>query len=352
MAGQRRLLRGRRPFGPVGLLAPLAPDVALLHAAVADRDGNLALSEPLLEGVWGAWAARRGVVATVERIVDDLDGLGYRVQDPGPPGPGRGRDPLRRPPRRLLRAGPARARLRRGRALLGRGGRRGPHGTSPASPGPTPSGRRTSEAYLKVLGDERLDWLVGRADPQSWRQDADAHPLPADEPVSDWEVAASLGAREVEATGRRALGADAVLAGAGVANLAAWVAVARARADGPPGGASPPSSGCGATPRRRPTPTSSTTGSSRGPRTCPMPRPCSAWWWAGRAPRSSVASGRPRWTATAISTRPSLAGGRFLVGSGGANDVTSRAAACVVITLARPERLPARAAYVTSPGAG
>ena len=45
-----------------------------------------------------------------------------------------------------------------------------------------------------------------------------------------------------------------------------------------------------------------------------------------------------------------LNGGRFLVGSGGANDVASRATACVVVTLARPERLPRRAAYVTSPG--
>jgi acyl CoA:acetate/3-ketoacid CoA transferase beta subunit len=45
-----------------------------------------------------------------------------------------------------------------------------------------------------------------------------------------------------------------------------------------------------------------------------------------------------------------LAGGRFLVGSGGANDVASRATACVVVTLARPERLPETAAYVTSPG--
>jgi acyl CoA:acetate/3-ketoacid CoA transferase beta subunit len=45
-----------------------------------------------------------------------------------------------------------------------------------------------------------------------------------------------------------------------------------------------------------------------------------------------------------------LAGGRFLVGSGGANDVASRAEACVVVTLARPERLPESVAYVTSPG--
>ena len=63
-------------------VSPLAPDVTLLHAAVADAQGNLAISEPLLEGVWGCWAARRGVVATVERIVDDLSGLGYRVKVP------------------------------------------------------------------------------------------------------------------------------------------------------------------------------------------------------------------------------------------------------------------------------
>ncbi len=64
------------PYGPIGVLAPLAPDVALCHAAVADAQGNLAFSEPLLEGVWGAWAARRGVVATVDRIVDDLTDSG------------------------------------------------------------------------------------------------------------------------------------------------------------------------------------------------------------------------------------------------------------------------------------
>ncbi len=45
-----------------------------------------------------------------------------------------------------------------------------------------------------------------------------------------------------------------------------------------------------------------------------------------------------------------LAGGRFLVGSGGGNDVASRATACVVVTLARPERLPRTVEYVTSPG--
>src|SRR6478672_8638164 len=60
------------PFGEVGLLSPLAPDVALLHAPIADHAGNVALHPPLLENVWGALAARRGAIVTVERVVDDL----------------------------------------------------------------------------------------------------------------------------------------------------------------------------------------------------------------------------------------------------------------------------------------
>src|ERR1700733_13284938 len=64
------------PFCPLRLLQPLVPDVALVHAAAADPAGTPVFSEPLLDGVWGAGAARRGVVATVERVVDDLEGLG------------------------------------------------------------------------------------------------------------------------------------------------------------------------------------------------------------------------------------------------------------------------------------
>src|SRR5262249_1734113 len=70
------------PFGAVGLLAPLQPDVALLHAPVADRAGNVALQPPLLEGVWGALAAKRGAIVTVEKIVDDLRPWSHLVRIP------------------------------------------------------------------------------------------------------------------------------------------------------------------------------------------------------------------------------------------------------------------------------
>jgi acyl CoA:acetate/3-ketoacid CoA transferase beta subunit len=43
-------------------------------------------------------------------------------------------------------------------------------------------------------------------------------------------------------------------------------------------------------------------------------------------------------------------GEAFLVGSGGANDVASRATECLVITRSGPARLPERVGFVTSPG--
>ena len=52
------------------LVPALCPDVTLLHAQCADRRGNLYLSGPVGEGWWGAMAARRGVLATVEQVCD------------------------------------------------------------------------------------------------------------------------------------------------------------------------------------------------------------------------------------------------------------------------------------------
>ncbi len=335
-------------FGKVGLLAPLVPDVAFCHAALSDLDGNLAISEPLLEGTWGAWAARRGVVATVESIVPDLAELGHRVRIPA---------------HRVLAVVEA------------------PFGAHPGgcyTPGLPVAGYGEDipfwveaataargdfdawardhvldppdhAAYLKLLGDDRLIGLRLLSDPDSWRHDADANPVPTAEPISDWETAASLGAREVQATVSEHR-ADAVLAGAGVANLAAWVAVARARAAG-----------------------ESVRLTAELGLWDYTPTPADPYIFNHRVfPGTSYLSdastvlgmvvGGPGTTTIGClgaaevdrhgninSTR--LGDGRFLVGSGGANDVVSRAAACVVVTLGRPERLPATAGYITAPGA-
>jgi acyl CoA:acetate/3-ketoacid CoA transferase alpha subunit/acyl CoA:acetate/3-ketoacid CoA transferase beta subunit len=74
------------PFGEgqAMLLAPLCPDVAFVHAALADTDGNAVVYGPDAEELWGAYAARR-VIVTAERVVspEQLRALGPR---PGLPG--------------------------------------------------------------------------------------------------------------------------------------------------------------------------------------------------------------------------------------------------------------------------
>jgi acyl CoA:acetate/3-ketoacid CoA transferase alpha subunit len=218
------------PFGPLGLLAPLAPDVALVHAALADRQGNLVLSEPLLDGVWGAWAARRGVIATVEEVVDDLSGFGHRVRIPGHRVLAVAETPFGAHPGGLYAPGlPVRS---YGEDIaFWNGAARAAKNDFDAWAHTYALDPPDHEGYLKVIGDHRLAWLEARAEPASWRDDAAALALPVDEPVSDWERAASHGVSELEST-IHDHDADAVLAGAGVANLAAWVAVARARAAG------------------------------------------------------------------------------------------------------------------------
>jgi acyl CoA:acetate/3-ketoacid CoA transferase alpha subunit len=55
----------------VRLVAPLVPDVTFVHAALGTASGRALFSPPFGEGFHGALAARRGIVVTVEKIVDE-----------------------------------------------------------------------------------------------------------------------------------------------------------------------------------------------------------------------------------------------------------------------------------------
>jgi acyl CoA:acetate/3-ketoacid CoA transferase alpha subunit/acyl CoA:acetate/3-ketoacid CoA transferase beta subunit len=60
------------PFGSgakVGLASALMPDIAIVHACAADIDGNAILCAPYGEDLWGALASKGGVIVTVEKIV-------------------------------------------------------------------------------------------------------------------------------------------------------------------------------------------------------------------------------------------------------------------------------------------
>ncbi|HEY4928246.1 MAG TPA: CoA-transferase [Acidimicrobiales bacterium] len=231
MADNPGYARVTTPFGEVGMLEAYAPDVTLLHAPLSDRQGNLAFNAPGLEGVWGALAATRGVVATVDRVVDDIRPWSHLVRVPG---------------HRVLAVAETPMGAHPG-GLFARDTPVDPYGEDlefwsearAASHGDTFDewiehwilGPVDQEDYLARLGIERLAHLQRRAEPDSWRDDEAAHPPDLDTPVVAWEAAAVHGA--IYLAGRiNAVQADAVLAGAGVANLAAWLAVELSRADG------------------------------------------------------------------------------------------------------------------------
>jgi 3-oxoacid CoA-transferase subunit A len=51
------------------MISPLNPDYTLIHGVIGDENGNLVLTNPSGEGIWGAMAATKGIIASCERIV-------------------------------------------------------------------------------------------------------------------------------------------------------------------------------------------------------------------------------------------------------------------------------------------
>lgn len=336
------------PFGDLGLLAPLVPDVALLHAPVADRAGNVAIGLPSLEGVWGALAARRGAIVTVERIVDDLREHAASIRIPAHRVLAVCEAPMGAHPGGLFTRGlpvdgygedyefwvDARAATRddgyddwiRHWVL------------EPAD----------QQEYLARLGVDRAAALRAKAAPDSWRTDQEQHPPDLTAPANAWEVAATFGARHL-ADRVEALGAHAVLAGAGVANLAAWLGVQLARERGA---------------------------------TVELTAEIGLWGYEPTPADPFVLNHRNFPSATMLGDAAMVLGtlvggpgtttigclggaqidrhgninstlvpdGPFLVGSGGGNDVASVAAENVVVATLTPTRTPPECGYVTSPG--
>lgn len=338
------------PFGRTGMVGALAPDVALVHAAVADRAGNLAFHPPLLEGLWGALGARRGVVASVEAVVDDITPWAHLVGVPA---------------HRVLAVAEAPMGAHPG-GLYGRFTSAEPYGEDldfwmaarDATRAPDEEWEAwvrhwvleppTQEDYLERLGEARVERLRRRAHRRSWTEDRDAHPPELGPRPNAWERAAVHGAR-VLADRLVASDADAVLAGAGVANLAAWLGVGLARERG---------AGTVLTAELgllgyEPTPADPFVFNHRAFPSSTMLSDASMVL-GGLVPgpgTSCVAClGAAQIDAAGNINSTEIPGTAFLVGSGGGNDVASAADDVVVVTTLTPRRTVVRVPYVTSPG--
>jgi acyl CoA:acetate/3-ketoacid CoA transferase alpha subunit/acyl CoA:acetate/3-ketoacid CoA transferase beta subunit len=347
MSGNTAYQRIDTAFGPVGIMEPLFPDVALLHAPVADRAGNVAISGPLMEGLWAAWAARRGAIVTVEQVVDDLAPWGHLVQLPA---------------HRVLAVVEAPFGAHPG-GMFARDLPAESYGEdvefwiacrTAARDDFTAWAREwcldlpDQKAYLQKLGTDRLTWLKGRSDPLSWKADADAHPVDETADVTTSERAAVIGAHEL-ARRIHAVGADAVLAGAGVSNLAAWLGVARAREAGAHARLTAEMGLWGYTP----TPADPYTFNHRvfpGSEMLTDMSTVLGMLVSGPGTRAIGTLGGAEVDRFGNINSTDIPGSRFLAGSGGANDVASGADECLVVMVANRNRLPADCSYISSPG--
>jgi acyl CoA:acetate/3-ketoacid CoA transferase alpha subunit/acyl CoA:acetate/3-ketoacid CoA transferase beta subunit len=340
--------RVESPFGEIGLLSPLQPDVALLHAPIADRAGNVALHPPILEGVWGALGARRGAIVTVERIVDDLRPWSHLVRIPA---------------HRVLAVVECPMGAHPGGCYAGSlpvSGYGEDYDFWVEARAATRSDEydtwirhwvldvESQEEWLEKLGSERIKALHAKAAPGSWRTDATEFPPDLEAPVNAWERAAVWGARYL-ADRVVALDGDAVLAGAGVANLSAWLGVQVARAAGSNVQLTAEIGlwGYEATPadpfvlNHRNFPTATMLGDAQMVLGALV-------GGAGTTTIGCLGGAQidrfGNVNSTRIEPRP------FLVGSGGGNDVASTATENVVVATLTPQRTPPDCSYITSPG--
>ena len=190
--------------------------------------------------------------------------------------------------------------------------------------------------------------MRGRAAADSWQADEAAFPPDLEAPTNGWERAAVYGARYL-ADRIVATEADAVLAGAGVANLSSWLGVKLAQARGAEVTLTAEIGLWG----YDPVPADPFVLNHRN-------FPSATMLTDAQTVLGSLVGGAGTTTIGCLGgaqidrfgniNSTLVPGGAFLVGSGGGNDVASVAAECIVVATLNPTRTPAECGYVTSPG--
>lgn len=333
----------------LALIRALTPDVSFFHAPAADEDGNAILTPPLLENTWGALAARRGVIITTERIVDRA---------------------FIREHADLVKI-PSHVVLAVCEVPFGAhpGGMWAPGLTSYGEDYPFWASMREAlrvdpdawihdwilepddrAAYVKLVGEERLETLVKQADPHTVPEHVQRalSALDLESPANPIERAIVAGSRVLAERAEEG-NLTHMLAGAGMANLAAWMAAADVNERGRAVDLVAEMGLVGYSPQHG----EPFIFNQRNFPSCSMLADIETVMGVvmGGARAQSIASIGGAQVDKHGNVNSTMAGGTLLMGSGGANDVATTASECVITTFQRPDRLVDRVDYVTSPGA-
>ena len=373
------------PDREITLVTALRPDVTLVHGVAADEDGNIALVPPLGEGAWASYAARRGVIASVERIItrDEMRAIADRVVIPGQRVLGLTEATLGAHPQ-SLRTG----------QLAGVDGYLDDYTfleeivTSCHGPGRGADWYRTwvtepgsHQGYLDRLGATRRTELTAPLKPATGQDDeaeietwAEIHrcekeavekalgaavppaaaplppepdqPAPTAEPPTRQERLIVLGARAV-ADLVRTHGYDTLLAGIGTSHMAAWLAAEMLRSGGHEVKVVAELGMYGFAPEPGDVYLFSLLHAKRAEMLAGIPEILGGMVAANPRALGVLAAAEIDETGTINTSRS--ADGRWLTGSGGANDIAS-STDCVVIAPSSRRRYVERVAYRTSPG--
>ncbi len=337
----------------VGLVSALRPDISLAHAVAADRAGNTLVTAPLAGNVYGALAAKSGVIVTVERVVDteDLQTFSSLVRIPAsvvlavcetpwgahPSGQAAEEVPwfdgYSEDPQFITEAR---------RACRNRDAFQQWVQEWVMEP-------RSHSDYIEKLGNDRFEKLKRRLSPDSWQQElARAIPRLRRDAATDSERMIVLAARTL-AQRIRDKGHQTLLAGLGASNLAAWLCADRLAEDGTSVSLMAELGFYGYSPR----PADSYLFNLRNLPTCSQTTDIltvMGVYAGGSSARciGSLGAGQVDRLGNLNSTVG--AKGELLIGSGGANDVASTAAETVVCAEQNSARFVEQVDYVTAPG--
>jgi acyl CoA:acetate/3-ketoacid CoA transferase alpha subunit/acyl CoA:acetate/3-ketoacid CoA transferase beta subunit len=342
------------PFGDGGetaLVPPLHPDVTIVHSLMADPAGNAVISPPYYEDAWAAFATRRRVIVTTEKIVpaDVVRRYAQFVRVPAARVSWVCEVPFGSHPNQVP-----------GELVPEVGGYHDDYEflaelrTAARDPEVLDTwikrwvlGVRGHEEYLEQVGPRRLAELRGKTDPAGWQRELSVLAARWADPSSPGERNVVLGARYLRRLVKRD-GLRVGLAGVGIATLAAWLAADLLRQDGIAFDLLAEGGMYGYTPL----PLDPYLFNYRNLFT-------STWLSNAQTILDIVAGGHDNQAvgvlgAAQVDSRGAIntsrIRGRMLTGSGGGNDIASTASAVVVTTVHDRARLPETAEFVTSPG--
>lgn len=345
------------PFGggEVGAVRALIPDITFVHGLAADREGNILLSPPFGEGEIGAFAASKGVIATVERILSAEE-----IQRHAPL--------VRIPSHKVLSVSEAPMGCHP-YAIYNPGGIDVPDYVEDyesfmeirRASEDTESFREwvrewilevdNHEGYLLKLGSNRIQALRGRSTNEAWLDDLMPE-LPRLSVIKGYHPTEAMvvAAADVLEHKVKVDGLNVVEAGVGYANLAAWLAVSRLRTNAGVNAELVAEIGIYG---HSPKPGEPFIFSNRNLSTCKSlcgVESILGLYVGGRHNTCVAIIGAGQIDPVGNINSTYGNDGRFLVGSGGANDIASTARDIVAVTQQSRHRLVESLTYVTSPG--